>query len=168
MDIEQRFNQYVQKIRESDKIAIYTGPDVDGISSAAITSEAIKRIRGKPIDLFIYEESNFEVERGRLLEDGDTNKVVLGYNFYTDKVGLDKAIKIGDNVLVQDEKFEVVGVAKKQGSFINDNIVLMNEKPLEDLMGYGDDVDIITVQVKDKDEIDAKILKKWTTTKQRL
>ncbi len=58
MEIENRFKEYIARINKTDKIAVYTGPDVDGLSSAAITSEAIKRIRGKPIDLFIYEESN--------------------------------------------------------------------------------------------------------------
>ncbi len=58
MDVEKKFKEYVARISTTDRIAVYTGPDVDGLSSAAITSEAIRRIRGKPIDLFIYEESN--------------------------------------------------------------------------------------------------------------
>ena len=100
------------------------------------------------------EEAHFEIEFGRSLEEGDNREVVLGYNFHEDKLGLGKPIKVGDNVLIQDEKFEVIGLLKKQGSFINDNIVLMNEQLLEDLMGYGDEVDLIIVQIKDKDEID--------------
>ncbi|MFA5953291.1 MAG: ABC transporter permease [Candidatus Pacearchaeota archaeon] len=103
---------------------------------------------------FVYEEGTFEAEVGRLLKDGDVNKVVLGYNFYADKVGLEKSIKPGDSILLQDKKFEVVGILKKEGSLIYDNIVLVNEKPLEELMGYGDEVDLIVVQVNDKDEID--------------
>lgn len=103
---------------------------------------------------FVYEQIEIEAELGRLLRDGDTNKVVLGHNFYADKVGLGKEITPGRNVLIQDEKFEVVGISKKQGSFIFDNIVLMNEKPLEDLMGYGDEVDVIVVQVKDESLMD--------------
>ena len=98
---------------------------------------------------FVYEQANIEAKTGRLLKDGDSNKVVLGYNFYVDKVGLGKEIVPGKTVLIQDEKFEVVGITKKQGSFIFDNIVLVNEKPLENLMGYGGEVDIIVVQVKD-------------------
>jgi putative ABC transport system permease protein len=103
---------------------------------------------------FIYDVIPVEIERGRLLEDGDTNKVVLGNNFYVDKVGLEKSVKVGDQILVQDQKFEVVGIMKKQGSFISDNLVLINDGPLEDLMGYGDEVDVIAVQVKDREDID--------------
>jgi putative ABC transport system permease protein len=97
---------------------------------------------------FAYDTLDVEPFVGRLLKDGDTNKVVLGYNFYVDKVGLDKVIKPGKNILIQNKSFEVVGIMDKKGSLIFDNIVLMNEEPLEDLMGYGDKVDIIVARVQ--------------------
>jgi putative ABC transport system permease protein len=80
---------------------------------------------------FVYEQVELEAEVGRMLKDGDTNKVVLGNNFYTDSVGLGKKIVPGNTIILQDEKFEVVGILKKKGSFIFDNIVLVNEKPLD-------------------------------------
>jgi len=120
---------------------------------------------------FAYEILNGEAEVGRLLKDGDTNKVVLGNNFLTNKVGLDKPLRAGDSILLQGEKFEVVGILKKQGSFIFDNIVYMNEKPHQELFDYGDTVDIIGVQVKDeslmektKEEIE-KVLRKTRKVK---
>ena len=85
---------------------------------------------------FAYETLDVEAEFGRLLKDGDVNKVVLGSNFLEDKVGLEKKVKVGDKILLQEKTFEVVGITKKKGSFIFDNIVHVNEKPLEDLMGY--------------------------------
>lgn len=103
---------------------------------------------------FFYDSMEAEAEAGRLLEDGDDKKVVMGYNFYIDKVGLGKEIKPGDKVLINDERFEVAGIMKKKGSLILDNIILINEKPMEDLLGYGDEVDVIAVQVKNKDEMD--------------
>ncbi|MBU0760991.1 MAG: ABC transporter permease [Nanoarchaeota archaeon] len=103
---------------------------------------------------FVYEVLDAKVETGRLLKDGDDKKVVLGYNFYVDKVGLSKIVEPGDKVLIDDESFEVVGIFEKKGSFIFDNIVLMNAKPMQDLIGYGDEVDTIAVQVKDKDEME--------------
>lgn len=103
---------------------------------------------------FVYEEINIKPIQGRLLQDGDTNKVVLGYNFYADKVGLDKKVETGDKIILQDKKVEVVGILNKKGSFIWDNIVLMNAKPLEELMKYGDKIDIIAVKVKNKDQIE--------------
>jgi len=104
---------------------------------------------------FVYDVLDAEVETGKLLKDGDDKKAVLGYNFYVDKVGLEEIIETGDNVLIDDESFEVIGIFEKKGSFIVDNMVLMNAEPMEDLMGYGDEVDIIAVQVKNKDEMDS-------------
>ena len=120
---------------------------------------------------FMYETLGLEVEVGRLLKDRDSNKIVLGYNFYVDKVGLGKIVKPGDKVLINDKSFEVVGITKKKGSFIFDNIVYMNEVPLKDLMGYGDDVDIIAVHVKDPRELEKakveieKVLRKTRNVK---
>jgi putative ABC transport system permease protein len=103
---------------------------------------------------FAYNVLEVKAEFGRLLRDGDINKVVLGNNFYTDKVGLGKPVRPGDKVIINDKSFDVVGIAKKKGSFIFDNIIHVNEKPLNDLMGYGDEIDLIVVQAKSKDTID--------------
>ena len=115
---------------------------------------------------FAYDVLDVEAQFGRLLKDGDINKVVLGYNFHANSVGLEKRVKVGDNVLIQDKSFEVIGITKKKGSFIFDNIVHMNEDPQKELFDYGEDIDVIVVQVKDKDLIDeasediAKVLRK--------
>lgn len=103
---------------------------------------------------FIYEQLGDEVAAGRLLKDSDVKKVFLGYNFYVDKVGLDKEIIPGKKVLINDVEFEVVGILKKQGSFIFDNVVYMNDKDLDDLFDYKDKVDAILVQPTDKDNIE--------------
>jgi len=100
---------------------------------------------------FAYETAELEAEFGRMLKDGDTNKVVLGNNFYTNEESFGKPIKVGDKVLLQDKKFEVVGILEKKGSFLWDNFVMVNEEPLIDLMDYGDKVDVIIAKVKNKD-----------------
>ena len=103
---------------------------------------------------FVYEQLEERPVAGRFLQDGDSNKVVLGYNFYVDKVGLGKPIVPGKNVLIQDKKFQVIGILEKKGSFIYDNVVFMNSKDLKDLMNYGDVIDLIAVQPKDKNNIE--------------
>lgn len=103
---------------------------------------------------FIYEQVGNKVEVGRLLDDDDVGKVFLGYNFYVDKVGLDKAVIPGKTVVIEGKDFEVVGILAKQGSFIFDNVVYMNDRDMENLFGYGDDVNAIVAQPKDADEID--------------
>jgi len=103
---------------------------------------------------FLYDQLGIETISGRLLKDGDMKKVVLGYNFYSNGVGLDKEVRVGNKVLIQGEKFEVVGLLDKQGSFIYDNIVMLNEKDMQDLFSYGDTVDIIAVLPRDKNNLE--------------
>ncbi|MGK0208816.1 MAG: putative ABC transport system permease protein [Patescibacteria group bacterium] len=102
---------------------------------------------------FAYELLNIELVKGKLLEDGDSGEVLVGNNFYTDKMGFDRSIDIGDNLLIQGEKFKIIGIAEKKGSFIFDNIIYMNQANLDDLYDYGDEVDVIGIKVKDADKM---------------
>ena len=106
---------------------------------------------------FAYEVMDLEAEVGRMLKDGDTNKVMLGYNFWKDGDVFGKPIVPGKKVLVQDEKFIVAGILKKTGSFMIDDIVMMNEMPLGDLMDYGDDVDIIVAKARSEDVMERAV-----------
>lgn len=99
---------------------------------------------------FAYEAMDFKVEDGRLLKDGDNKRVVLGYNYKDNAVGLDTEVLVGDSVFIQGEKFEVVGITKKKGSFIFDNVVHMNEQTMKDLFKLDDSVDVIVAKIKDK------------------
>jgi putative ABC transport system permease protein len=100
---------------------------------------------------YIYDIMDLEAESGRLLKDGDSSKVVLGHGFSEDTNGFDKAIEVGNKILVQDKEFQVVGILKKKGSFIMDNALLMDDTPLREISGSGTAVDIIAVKVKSKD-----------------
>ena len=103
----------------------------------------------------IYELDDFEAEYGRLLKSGDSRKVVLGANFRDGNTNpFGKDIIPGKKVLINDVEFEVVGILKKKGSFIYDWTAFVYDDELKDLMGYGEDVDLIQVKVKDKDLID--------------
>ena len=101
-----------------------------------------------------WEVMDLEAEKGRLLQDSDLKKVVLGNNFYLDSNGFDRGVETGEKILINDEKFEVVGILKKKGSFIFDSAILINNDILEDLTGYGDEVDLIVAVVKDGDLMD--------------
>lgn len=148
--------------------------DVEAVNDLSVVEKAIRRnIRTGKLEFnkktvfgyatnipdgeerqFVYDEMQAEAEAGRLLKDGDDKDVVLGYNFYVDKVGLEKEVTPGDKVKINNVTFSVIGIMKKKGSFIFDNIVLMNDVPMKDLLKYGDEVDVIAVQVKNKEEMD--------------
>ncbi|MBR9699637.1 ABC transporter permease [Candidatus Woesearchaeota archaeon] len=120
--------------------------DVVGFGMAMSIPDGEKR------DL-VHEILEIEAEVGRLLKDGDSNRVVLGYNFYSGDADFGKDMHVGNTVLVQDRKFEIVGFTKKKGSFIFDNIVHMNEDVVRDLFEIEEEVDVIAVLVKDKELI---------------
>jgi putative ABC transport system permease protein len=103
----------------------------------------------------IYEIGDLEAEKGRMLKTGDLGKVVLGYNFADgDKNGFDKDIGLGKSILIQGKSFRVIGIAKKKGSFILDNVVLIYDQDLNDLLNYGNEADLIGVRIKDPDLMD--------------
>ncbi len=101
---------------------------------------------------YIYQLLDLTAEKGRLLEKEDSKKIILGYNFFDkDKNGFDKKIVPGKSVLINGRKFKVVGIIEKKGSFILDNVICVGDDDLKELAGYGDEVDLIVVKVKDKD-----------------
>ena len=92
---------------------------------------------------------SLKVESGRLLKDGDARKAVLGSNFKDDSL-FGKGIKTGDSILLNDLKFDVVGILEKKGSFIFDSGVFLNEDVLlSDLRKEEKGVNIIAVKVTD-------------------
>ncbi len=97
----------------------------------------------------VYKIIGAEADMGHLLKEGESGRVFLGHNYY-DKI-FKNEIRPGKKIIIQGKKFEVVGIMKKKGSFLFDNAVAMGDKDLKELMGYGDEVDIIGVKVKDKD-----------------
>jgi putative ABC transport system permease protein len=102
----------------------------------------------------MYETIGLEVESGRKLYEGDTNKIVIGNDFsYTEKSGFERSIQVGDSLSINEKKFKVIGILKKEGSFIWDKIILINERELKDLVGNNNTWDVIVVRVKDKDLI---------------
>ncbi|MBN2567011.1 ABC transporter permease [Candidatus Woesearchaeota archaeon] len=115
---------------------------------------------------------NMKVVQGRLLKEGDTYLVLLGNNFLSsDAFG--KPINAGDRVLISGRPFEVVGIMEKKGSFLFDNIVVMEEDVMLDLFRNGsrDDINILGVKVQDVSRMDRvkedieKVLRKERSVK---
>ena len=102
---------------------------------------------------FAYEVFEVEAEVGRMLKDDDVNKIMLGYNFWRNGDIFGKPIVPGKSILIQDEKFVVVGILEKTGSFMIDSMAMMNEAPLRDLMDYGNNVDIVAVRARSEDDM---------------
>lgn len=94
---------------------------------------------------------NLQTSDGRLLQDGDNSKVMVGSMLAEEDTF---GIRAGDKVLIDDKEFEVVGVLESKGSFILDGSVYMNEDVMINKLDVDkDEVNIIAVRVKDVDEI---------------
>jgi putative ABC transport system permease protein len=102
----------------------------------------------------IYTSLNIEILFGRLIKEGDSGKVVLGYNFYDkpEEWG-GKSLTPGKTISINDNNFQIIGITDKVGSIIMDNVVVMNENDMEDIFGFGEEADIIIAEPKNKDKI---------------
>lgn len=102
----------------------------------------------------MYATTDIKAEYGRLLQDGDTNKIVIGHDMADkDKNGFEKEIAVGDSINIQNKDYRVVGILKKQGSFIWDKIILMKTPEIKSLLNLGEEVDLIAAKVVSKDII---------------
>jgi putative ABC transport system permease protein len=102
----------------------------------------------------VEEIANIKAESGRLLRDGDRYSVVVGNNFNKRDNGFDRTINVGNNIRINDRVFEVVGVMDKLGSFIFDNIILMNEDVLREMSNNKENVNIIVAKVRSINDVD--------------
>lgn len=95
-----------------------------------------------------------KIIEGRMVRESDAGKIIIGYNFYSNKVGLGKEISLGRSITINDKNFEVVGIFDKKGSFIYDNVVYMNERELVNLLGLDDKYSMIYANPTNKNEME--------------
>jgi putative ABC transport system permease protein len=108
---------------------------------------------------FIQEIAEIKIETGRFFENGDSKKIVLGYNYFIGKNDLsDRPIVPGNRIDIEGERYEVIGITSRKGSFITDNAVYMISEDMERILGYGDKIDIIVVQPESKERMGQTVL----------
>jgi len=134
--------------------------DVNGISEVAslyFTSAKMEfedevryfLITGLPTNeerKLIEEINNFNIEQGRMLKRGDNNKVIIGYN-YAHKKLFKRNINLRDNILINDNIFEVVGVMDKIGNPPDDSSLWITEDSIRDLYNKPEEVSFIMARV---------------------
>ena len=100
-----------------------------------------------------YNNLNFKAEEGRLLEEGDNGKVLLGNNFLeTDD--FEKDFRVGKKVKLNGKEFEIIGILEKSSTLQLNVVVFMLNDDLENLLGIENEYDVIVAQVKDKNDIE--------------
>lgn len=101
-----------------------------------------------------YKRVSIDAEYGRLLRDGDTDKIMVGNQFRSDEE-FGKTVFVGSKLFVEGKAFEVAGILKKKGSFVVDTTIGMNEETLRELYDFNtDDFDVFLVGAQPGVEID--------------
>ena len=76
---------------------------------------------------FMEEVFTVSTIKGRSLENGDLNKITLGYNYQLPKKVFDKPLAPGDKIQVNGNDFEVVGFYDEIGGPDDNNMYLLDE-----------------------------------------
>ncbi|MFH1915829.1 MAG: ABC transporter permease [Nanoarchaeota archaeon] len=97
----------------------------------------------------MYDIANYEIEKGRLLKDGDTTRIVVGAD-YADKDTFGKPVEVGSRLSIDGTAYTVTGILKRKGSFMIDNTIIMNEEQMQTQFSLvKDEYDVIAARVKD-------------------
>ncbi len=93
----------------------------------------------------VIEAVNLKAEQGRLLKPDDKRKVLVGYNLWHEEA-FSKPIRLGSKVMLNGEKFEVVGLLKKIGAG-RDDVIFINQEDAKDIYNVDKELSIIFAQV---------------------
>lgn len=101
----------------------------------------------------VLEVLNFEMSSGRMLEKTDKFKIVVGQDYVKKKL-FSRELRVGDKVEINGKDVEIVGILDRISVVGGNQILLMNDRPMRDLLGIGDAIDIIAVQVQPNADIE--------------
>ncbi len=91
---------------------------------------------------------SFSIEKGRDLEEKDKYKVIVGYRFTHGDI-FEKDVKVRDKILINDQKFEVVGGVNRIGSPEDDRQIYIPLETANDLFEINYEYIMIMAQAKE-------------------
>ena len=86
------------------------------------------------------------VEEGRGFESGDDAKAIVGYEL-TNPDNVDEPMHLGQKILVNGTRFEVIGIYGKMGDPLADQAVYISDRALDGIFAVGDTHDAIVIQI---------------------
>ncbi len=101
----------------------------------------------------VQELMTVNIDKGRLLKKGDLGKAVLGYNYQNPEKIFAKPLKLGDKVLINGVKFDVVGFYEEIGNPQDDAQVYVTEDDIKSLFPLDHPYGMIVGRVDDVDRI---------------
>ena len=97
----------------------------------------------------------FEFAEGRNLNDNSRGDVFIGDVLAKDT--FDKEIFINSNIDINNKRFRVIGILKREGSQEVDRIIGMSEDDIKELFDLEDTVNAINAQVKEGVDLDSLV-----------
>ncbi len=101
----------------------------------------------------ISSSNNYKIKEGRMLKGSDKDRIVVGYNYAYGKM-FAKPVLVGNKLLINGKKFEVVGIMGKLGDPFRDAGVLMNQDSMEALFSANGELNVLVAQVKNGQDPD--------------
>ncbi|MBR9699638.1 ABC transporter permease [Candidatus Woesearchaeota archaeon] len=112
----------------------------------------------EPKDIRIIEAlMGVDIIEGRQLKKGLDGKVVLGYNYLLPDKIFPKPIVVGEKILINDEKFEVIGFYDSIGNPADDANVYLLEDDIKKLFGEDVSYGAIIASAQDVSQIDSTV-----------
>ena len=106
----------------------------------------------------VFEEIEaYKAEEGRILEEGDEGKVMIG-NHYKNNNLFKRPVNVGDNLEINGKRFKVKGILKPIGNPSDDRMVYMSIRDFLELFPEKKGkIDQIIVQIDEGEEINSVI-----------
>ena len=112
------------------------------------------------IDL-LFDSFTLELKEGDFLKSQDNRKVVLGFKIPF----IFEGIRIGDPVLINNQKFQVVGILESLGNDLDDSLLYISYSDSKNLFNNTENkIDFVGIKIKDIDDMDLVV----EETKKRL
>jgi len=105
---------------------------------------------------FIEKVDFFLVEEGRQFKSIDNNVAILGSNVAADM--FDREILLGEKITVENKEFKVIGIQKKSGSPMHDNMVRITTESAQELFDLKKTEEVSMIFARVKSGIDPSIV----------
>lgn len=103
----------------------------------------------------ILYQDGFELYRGRMIESRNLKEIVIGYDLFENDSFYGRNVRIGDNIRINNQNYQVIGVLKESGNRRNDRNIYMSIDNIREVTNTrGDEVDSIFVVVSDNFDIE--------------
>ncbi|MDP1695878.1 MAG: ABC transporter permease [archaeon] len=156
-----KLNEHDEKIVERARGVL----SVVGISFSFIDINFKNEVKyssvlGFPLDsdklaLAMETSNNMKIAEGRMIKNGDTGKVVIGYRLAQDELIFKNGIELRDSISISGMNFKVIGIVEKIGNPGDDSIVYISIEDMRKISGEEDTYDYIYAKVEPNIDVNA-------------